>query len=78
MRVSDLLDNWDKIQTESQGLQYNKSEAEGVGTLLLDAAELAMSDPKPNLERQKFKTPRSLRDVELSVPLWITDPFNAD
>ena len=78
MRVSDLLDNWDKIQTESQGLQYNKSEAEGVGALLLDATELAMSDPKPSLERQKFKAPRSLRDVELSVPLWIKDPFNQD
>ena len=78
MRVSDLLDNWNKIQTENQGLQYNKSEAEGVGALLLDATEVATSDPKPSLDRQKFKAPRSLRDVELSVPLWITDPFNAD
>ncbi|MEY3298755.1 MAG: hypothetical protein RLZZ597_2015 [Cyanobacteriota bacterium] len=77
-RVSDLLDTWDKIQTENQGLQYNKSETEGVGALLLDATELATSDPKPSLERQKFKTPRSLRDVEPSVPIRVSDPFNAD
>jgi len=78
-RVSDLLDTWDSIhQNENQGLQYNKSEAEGVGSLLLDAMEVAAMDRKPSLERQKFKAPRSLRDVELSVPLWISDPFNAD
>jgi len=77
-RVSDLLDTWDSIQNENQGLQYNKSEDEGMGALLLDATELATSDPKPSLERQKFKAPRSLRDVELSVPLLIKDPFNQD
>ncbi|MFH7241792.1 MAG: DISARM system helicase DrmA [Spirulina sp.] len=78
-RVTDLLDSWDSIQNENQGsLQYNKSESEGVGPLLLDPMELAVADPKPSLERQKFKAPRSLRDVELSVPLWISDPFSQD
>ncbi|MBD2428240.1 DISARM system helicase DrmA [Phormidium sp. FACHB-1136] len=78
-RVTDLLDTWDSIQNENQGsLQYNKSETEGVGPLLLDPMELAVADPKPSLERQKFKAPRSLRDVELSVPLYISDPFSQD
>ena len=76
-RVTDILDAWDKIQHENQGsLQYNKSEAERVGPLLLDLIELATTDPKPSLDRQKFKAPRSLRDVEPSVPLYICDPFN--
>jgi hypothetical protein len=78
-RVTDLLDTWDSIQNENQGsLQYNKSETEGIGNLLLDPMELAAADPKPSLERQKFKAPRSLRDVEPSIPLWINDPFSQD
>ncbi len=75
-RVADLLDTWDNIQHQNKGgLQYNRSEAEGVGHLLLDASEL-WTEPKPSLAHQKFKAPRSLRDVELSVPVWVIDPFS--
>ncbi len=75
-RVADLLDTWDNIQHQNKGgLQYNKSEAEGVGHLLLDASEL-WTEPKPSLAHQKFKAPRSLRDVELSVPVLAIDPFS--
>jgi hypothetical protein len=42
-------------------------------SLLVDALDLKAE--KADRDRQKFKTQRSLRDVEATVNLWIRDPY---
>jgi hypothetical protein len=70
-RVMNLLDTWTELwKSSDKMLQYNQTEAENIGPLLCDP-----NDPKTaNLSQaaQKFKTPRSLRDVEPTVNLWVS------
>jgi hypothetical protein len=70
-RVTNLLDTWTELwQSSGKMLQYNPTEAENIAPLLCDP-----NDPKTaNLSEaaQKFKTPRSLRDVEPTVNLWVS------
>ncbi|KOR35614.1 hypothetical protein AM228_17620 [Planktothricoides sp. SR001] len=70
-RVMNLLDTWTELwESNDKILQYNQTEAENIGPLLCDP-----NDPKTaNLSEaaKKFKTPRSLRDVEPTVNLWIS------
>jgi len=70
-RVADLLDTWACIAGEKKILQYAK-EVGKAPPLLFDPLD-------PELERQprparKFKAPRSLRDVEPTVNLWLRWP----
>ncbi len=70
-RVMNLLDTWTELwESNDKILQYNQTEAENIGPLLCDP-----NDPKTaNLSEaaKKFKTPRSLRDVEPTVNIWIS------
>lgn len=71
-RVDDLLDAWVQIATSATGgLQYGK-ELGPPEPLLRDPLdpELAI---KPIIHR-KFRAPRSLRDVEPTVDLWVVQP----
>lgn len=70
-KIVDLFDTWERMAETEKRLQYQK-EIELVPQLLLDAGD-ANAD-KQTLERQKFKTQRSLRDVEFSVKLRVGDP----
>ena len=74
-QVTDLLDTWERILTRDQRLQYQK-ETDLAPALLVDA--LDMSAEKRPADEQKFKTQRSLRDVEASVNLWIRDPYTME
>ncbi len=72
-RVNDLLDSWAKVAREHQKvaspLVYQSFEGVDGPPLLhapLDPALLSL-DP----DARKFKAPRSLRDVEPSVNLWL-------
>lgn len=74
-RVHDLLDTWAKIAglnaKDNTGLQYQKE----VGT----HPPLLRYPLDPELERrpkeeQKFKAGRSMRDVEQTVNLWVSNP----
>lgn len=74
-KVLDLLNTWQRIAQREQRLQYQK-ETELASPLLLDAGD--PNADKETLERQKFKAQRSLRDVELTVQLRISDPYGQD
>ncbi|MCZ6691783.1 MAG: DISARM system helicase DrmA [Planctomycetota bacterium] len=70
-RVQDLLDTWESIAARKGELQYQRE----VGV----APPLLFSPLDPDLDRQpkearKFKVPRSLRDVEPTVNLWLRNP----
>lgn len=71
-RAQDLLDEWAKIaHTKRQAgatLQYS-SEEPGQPNLIFEPLDPFL-DQQPAGAR-KFKTPRSLRDVEPSVNLWV-------
>ena len=74
-RVVDLLDAWAKIAKAQEeagaGLQY-QSEVGILPPLLRDPLDPSLARrPK---EEQKFKSQRSLRDVEQSVNLWVMEP----
>ncbi len=76
--VKDLLDSWAKIaDTQDTKLQYQR-ETGSAPPLLYDPLD-------PELEKQpkiaqKFKSQRSLRDVEPTVDLWIktTDIYDTE
>ncbi|MFQ4137392.1 DISARM system helicase DrmA [Nodosilinea sp. PGN35] len=74
-QVTDLLDTWERILTRETRLQYQK-ETDLAPALLVDALDL--SAEKRPADEQKFKTQRSLRDVEASVNLWIRDPYTME
>ncbi len=71
-RVNDLLDKWDKVAGQRRnvgaGLQYQREEGQAPPLLFapLDP-ELARQTP----EGRAFKANRSMREVELSVNLWV-------
>ncbi len=75
-RIHDLLDAWSKIAAASQrdgvGLKYQIYELKDKGKkfqpLLYD---FLSEDLKANPQHQKFRTGRSLRDVEQNVNLFV-------
>lgn len=71
-QVIDLLDTWERISDREKRIQYNKQEVDLAAPLLLDAFD-PKADEAPE-EQQKFKTQRSLRDVEPTVNVWVRDP----
>lgn len=73
--IVDLLDTWEQIARTEQRLQYQK-EISLASPLLLDAGD--PDAEKKTLEQQKFKAQRSLRDVEFTVKLRITDPYGKE
>ncbi len=74
-QVIDLLDTWERLLVRDQRLQYHK-ETDLATPLLLDALD-PHADQK-TADEQKFKTQRSLRDVEATVNLWIRDPYTLE
>lgn len=70
-KIQDILDGWEKVLDRDQTLQYYK-EAESGAPLLMDALD---SKANHDFDRRKFKTYRSLRDVEATVNLWVRDPY---
>lgn len=79
-RTADLLDSWAKVGKQHKDvgspLRYQAYEGQDGPPLLrtpLDP-ELALADK----DARKFKAPRSLRDVEPSVNLWIKRLDGAD
>jgi hypothetical protein len=71
-QVIDLLDTWERLSDREKRIQYNKQEVDLAAPLLLDAFD-PKADEAPE-EQQKFKTQRSLRDVEPTVNVWVRDP----
>ena len=71
-RVVDLLDSWLYIvnyhQKEGVAVQYQKYELPQPKPLLRDMLD---TDDEPQPHRKKFKTNRSLRDVEPEVNLFL-------
>jgi hypothetical protein len=74
-QVIDLLDNWERIYQRNQRLQYH-TETDLAAPLLVDPFD-PDADQKP-ADEQKFKTQRSMRDVEATVNLWIRDPYSLE
>lgn len=74
-QVTDLLDTWERLLTRETRMQYQK-ETDLAPALLVDALDLA-AEKRP-VDEQKFKTQRSLRDVEATVNLWIRDPYTLE
>ncbi|MDB9529587.1 DISARM system helicase DrmA [Oscillatoria sp. CS-180] len=74
-QVIDLLDNWERIYQRNQRLQYH-TETDLAAPLLVDPFA-PDADQKP-ADEQKFKTQRSMRDVEATVNLWIRDPYSLE
>jgi len=74
-RGSDLLDSWCKVaefqQNNSARLRYQQYEGTAGPALLRTPLDPAGSDLQPARDARKFKAPRSLRDVEPSVNLWL-------
>lgn len=74
-RAADLLDSWAKVARYQQGnnarLRYQEYEG-SAGPALLYAPLDTPTDLQPSADARKFKAPRSLRDVEPSVNLWLS------
>lgn len=74
-RVNDLLDSWCKVarfqRDNSARLRYQEFEGSGGPALLRTPLDPVGADLQPQQDARKFKAPRSLRDVEPSVNLWI-------
>ena len=76
-RVQSLLDDWARIAHEARevgvSFGYRRGSGSGVSTPLL--REMLDPDRGSLQERElRFRAPRSLRDVEPSVPLGICNP----
>ena len=74
-RATDLLDSWCKVaefqQNNSARLRYQPYEGSAGPALLRTPLDPVGSDLQPAQDARKFKAPRSLRDVEPSVNLWL-------
>jgi hypothetical protein len=73
MRVKDLLDSWWKVAKKQQEFgarlvyqRYEQSEGKALLRMPLEPA-----DPDLGQDARRFKAPRSLRDVEPSVNLFV-------
>ena len=73
--MADLLDSWCKVaefqQNNSARLRYQPYEGGAGPALLRTPLDPLGSDLQPTKDARKFKAPRSLRDVEPSVNLWL-------
>lgn len=71
-RVNDLLDKWDKVAGQRKnvgaGLQYQREEG-SAPPLLFTPLDPELMKQMP--EGRAFKANRSMREVELSVNLWV-------
>ena len=82
LRIGDLLDSWRKVfedyATDGVRLQYQKYESDGAKPLLREMLDRDFESP----HHRKFRTNRSLRDVEPEVNLFVNDltsiPLDAD
>jgi hypothetical protein len=74
-RAADLLDSWCKVAEFQRGnsarLRYQPYEGAAGPALLRTPLDPLGSDLHPARDARKFKAPRSLRDVEPSVNLWL-------
>ena len=74
-RAADLLDSWSKVaefqERNSARLRYQPYEGGAGPALLRTPLDPLGSDLQPVQDARKFKAPRSLRDVEPSVNLWL-------
>lgn len=74
-RARDLLDSWHKVaktqQENNARLRYQQHEGSAGPALLRSPLEPVGADLLPVQDARKFKAPRSLRDVEPSVNLWL-------
>lgn len=74
-RVKDLLDSWHKVakaqQENNARLRYQQHEGGAGPALLRSPLDPVGADLLPVQDARKFKAPRSLRDVEPSVNLWL-------
>jgi hypothetical protein len=74
-RVNDLLDSWWRVAKfqidNSARLRYQPYEGSAGPALLRTPLDPVGSDLQPAQDARKFKAPRSLRDVEPSVNLWL-------
>ncbi len=70
-RVDGLLDAWQGIAHKTGELQY-AMETGTAPPLLFDPLDTDLA--KRSREAQQFKAPRSLRDVEPTVNLWLRNP----
>jgi superfamily II DNA or RNA helicase len=79
-RAKDLLDEWEKIATEYQGvgtnLQYQPNEGGAARPLLYTFLDPELK--KLNARQKKFRANRSMRDVEPSVNLWVRTLDNVE
>ena len=81
-RIGDLLDSWRKVFEDYAAndvrLQYQKYESNGPKPLLREMLDRDFESP----HHEKFRTNRSLRDVEPEVNLFVNDlisiPVDAD
>jgi superfamily II DNA/RNA helicase len=75
-RVKDLLDSWYKVakaqQENNARLRYQEYEGTAGPALLRTPLDPLGADLQPAQDARKFKAPRSLRDVEPSVNLWLS------
>lgn len=75
-RVKDLLDSWYKVakvqQENNARLRYQEHEGSAGPALLRSPLDPLGADLQPAQDARKFKAPRSLRDVEPSVNLWLS------
>jgi len=75
-RVKDLLDSWYKVakaqQENNARLRYQEYEGAAGPALLRTPLDPLGADLQPAQDARKFKAPRSLRDVEPSVNLWLS------
>lgn len=70
-KINGLMDIWQgRVEKESR-LQYAQNELDAVPALLLSAFETNLEDFSQ--EQIKFKAQRSLRDVEPTVEVWVTN-----
>jgi len=79
-RAKDLLDEWEKIATEYQGvgtnLQYQSNEGGAARPLLYTFLDPELK--KLNARHKKFRANRSMRDVEPPVNLWVRTLDNVE
>ncbi len=71
-RVADLLDEWSRLAAarKDKGATFQYQEHEATGPFLLRDRLDPTLDEATAAER-KFRAHRSMRDVELSAPLWV-------
>ncbi|MCB9385173.1 MAG: helicase [Bryobacterales bacterium] len=81
-RVNGLLDDWTKAARElgdiGAAFQYNEAESGAAKPLLHDYLSAEVAGLPPTHWKMKFRAPRSLRDVEPSVALWVKTLENID